>query len=132
MEEAFVWTMFCFWIKVLKPYSENLWKERGVIFTETKDHCIVDGDELLPEFLWDARNWCERCISTPLFNIFDEEDCRMFFNLHNRKRTFHFYDSDYSSDDDSDIEYCYVKQVKGNSVDNVLYQYLKKNKDFEY
>lgn len=118
--------------KFYKPYSENLWKERGVIFTETRDHCIIDGDDLLSEFLWDARNWCERCISTPLFNIFDEDDCRMLFDMHTRKRTFNYYDSEYSSDDDSDVEYYYVKKVKGYSVDNVLYQFLKKNKDFEY
>ncbi|QNL09583.1 hypothetical protein [Clinch densovirus 1] len=118
--------------KFYKPYSANVWQEMGVIFNETKDHCIVDGDKLLSEFLWESRNWCERCICVPLFTIFDEDDCRMFFNMHMRKRTFNYYDSDYSSDDDSDIDYCYVKTIKGNFVDNTLYQFLKRNKDFDY
>ena len=116
--------------KFYKPWSANMWKERDVMFMKTTDHCIVDGHKLLPDFLWDPRNWCERCISTPLFTIYDEYDCRLFFDMHTRKRTFNYYDSEYSSDDDSDVEYCSVKTVKGNSVDNTLYQFLKKNKDF--
>lgn len=114
-----------------KPWSANYWEEKGITYTETNDHCIVPGEKLLEEFIWEPRNWCENCICAPLFRIFDEEDCNFFFGMHSRKRTFNCDNSDYSSDDDSDVEYCYNKTIKGNKIDNILYQFLKRNKELD-
>lgn len=120
---------FSYLSKFYKYYSGNLWQEQGIMFDHVKDHCIVEGDELLEEFVWKAKNWCDNCPTAALFNIIDEEDCRFFYNLHTRKRTFNC-DSDYDTDDDSDVEYCFRRPVRGHFIDNTLYQFLKRNKNF--
>lgn len=115
--------------KFYKPYSDNLWRDKRITFKKISDHTVVKGEDLLSEYIWDPDNWCELCICNPLFKIFDESDCKIFFNFHTRKRTHNCYDSNYSTDDDSDDEdFFVIKNVKGNVMDDTMYNYLKINK----
>ena len=116
----------CFYAEsnFVKPYSENLWKKWGVLYFEHTDHSIILGENLLDEVIWDPDNWCDFCITEPLFFIVDKEECRAQYGLHTRKRSSRFWD-DYSTDDDSDTDYCCVKQVKGNSIDDSMFNFLK-------
>lgn len=89
-------------------------------------------------FLKDVNNWCANCITTPLFKIFDENNCRSVTNLHRRKRSlnvsnysrnfldymhnerqFDHMQSMYHSDDDSDSEDFITYSIQHPSLPNI-------------
>ena len=107
-----------------KPYSENLWKQNRVLYFENTDHAVVKAENILEDVIWDPNNWCDFCVTEPLFFMMDKVECRTQYGLHTRKRSSTFWD-DYSTDDDSDTDYTCVKQVKGNSIDNTMFKFLK-------
>lgn len=107
---------------VFKPYSENIWQEKNIMYYLHTDHTVVDSEYVLEEVIWDSNNWCDYCITEPLFFIIDKETCRVDYGLHTRKRS-NFW-NDYSTDDDSDIDYCSVKRIKGNKIDDCMFKFL--------
>ncbi|MEX5543940.1 hypothetical protein, partial [Pseudomonas poae] len=38
----------------------------------------VDGGFLLTEIIWNSENWCDKCITTPLFKIYNEDENREY------------------------------------------------------
>lgn len=107
--------------KFYTPDSENRWEMQNVVYFEYRDHLIVDGTDLLA-YIWDPKHWCKYCYKGALFKVYDEDDCRYMSNLHTRKRSIP--DSDYSTDDDSDIDVFEYKKVKGNSIPPLMYHFL--------
>lgn len=114
----------CFHEKSLcfKPYSENLWKQNNETYYLHTDHNVVEGEYVLEEVVWDSNNWCDFCITEPLFFIVDKDTCKSDYGLHTRKRP-NFW-NDYSTDDDSDIDYCNIKRIKGNEIDDCMFKSL--------
>lgn len=119
--------------KFYKPYSNNVWQELGITYTKTRTHDVVrNGQVLVEDVLWNAENWCNRCITQPLFRVLDsKEDCMWETPFHNRKRTYRCYESDYSTDDDSDADdYVEMKFIKGNTVPDEEYKRIKLMRDY--
>lgn len=108
-----------------KPYSANMWLERGWVFTRVKDHDVYDREDLLSKVIWDANNWCNECIYEPLWiHILDDIDCLDEFDYHLKRRR--RWSS--SSSEDSDIDYRKESIVLGNRMCSNMYKILKDNK----
>lgn len=117
--------MRCFGIEsqMIKPYSENLWKQQNVTYYEHVDHNVISADEIFSDVIWDTDNWCDRCITEPLFFIVDKDTCRSDYGLHTRKRPTFW--NDYSTDDDSDNDYCHIKRIKGNEIPDAMFKFVQ-------
>lgn len=111
-----------------KPYSANMWLEKGWTFTHIEDHSMYDSEELLENLIWDSDNWCSNCITEPLWtHILDDDDCMEEYDYHlKRRRTWSS-----SSSDDSDINYRRESNVIGNRMSPNMYSIYVKNKWFD-
>lgn len=109
-----------------EPYSANLWLDCNWQFVRIEDHDIYDGDELLQKLIWNEDNWCSNCIIHPLWeHILDDDDCLVNYDYHLRKRR-HW--DDWSSDEESDIDYRRITNILGHRMSPTLYSILKANK----
>lgn len=114
--------------KFYKPFSANWWYENNWIWREHKSHRVVSGEDLLEDVIWIENNWCSVCITTPLFNIMSGSDCAYDdseYYCHSRKRL--LYES--SSSSDSEHAITRLKVIPGNKINDVMYHFIKKNKD---
>lgn len=118
--------------KFYKPYSSNLWEDLGVSYSEAKTHDVIrDGVTLIEEIIWQAENWCSRCITQPLFRVLDKDECMWETLFHNRMRTKRVYEDGYSTNDDSDADdYVEMKFIKGNTVPESEYKRIKLMRDY--
>lgn len=108
-----------------KPWSANMWLEKGWTFTMIQDHSMIDGDKLLKDLIWNEDNWCSECIIEPLWeHILDDDDCLDTYDFHLRRRR--RWSS--SSSEDSDIDYRREINVLGNRMSPTLYSICKENK----
>lgn len=111
-----------------KPYSANMWLEKGWSFKRIEDHSMLDGEELLEHLIWDANNWCSECIIEPLWiHILHDGDCLNDYDYHLKRRR----RLSSSSSEDSDIDYRRETNVVGNRMCPNMYSLYKKNKWFE-
>lgn len=105
-----------------KGYSANLWLENNWTFKRIEDHSIIDGDRLLEDLIWDEDNWCNECITEPLWeHILDDDDCLEDYDYHLKRRR--RWSS--SSSEDSDIDYRRVTNVVGNRMNATMYKWCK-------
>lgn len=108
-----------------RPYSANLWLENGWTFKRIQDHSVLCGDEILDCLIWDKENWCNECITQPLWvHILDDDECLDEFQYHLKRRR--RWSS--SSSEDSDIEYKRETNIVGNRMCLSMFNILKKNK----
>lgn len=121
---------YCFGAKgkFYKPWSANMWLEKGWTFTRVQDHSMISGDMLLENLIWDEDNWCSQCIIEPLWDhILDDEDCLYDYDYHLKRRR--RWSS--SSSEDSDIECRRETNMLGNRMCSNMYLIYKKNKWFD-
>lgn len=118
--------------KFYKPYSNNLWQDLGVSYTEARTHDVIrNGVTLITEVIWHPDNWCSRCITQPLFRVLDKEECMWETIFHTRKRTSNVYEDGYSTNNDSDADdYVEMKFIKGNTVPEPEYKRIKLMRDY--
>lgn len=113
------------YVSVAKPYkfySQNKWQDMGWMFFRLKDHWFVYDDKVCEDVLWQPQFWCSRCVTTPLFKIYDYEDCRSEHGYHLR------WDPNDDSDSEDGMEYFCYDNIVGNSISDCMYEFL--NKDF--
>lgn len=112
--------MRCFQLdsQIYQPHSSNSWKQKNVRYCQHTDHNIVEDISIFIDVIWDTNNWCDNCITEPLFFIVDEDTCRSDYGLHTRKRS--RFSNNYDTDDDSDNDYCHVRQMRGNITANEI------------
>lgn len=56
------------------PDSGDVWKRNGWHFVRVNRHVYVYGVDMLDE-IHDCSNWCSRCITHSLIDIYDQDEC---------------------------------------------------------
>lgn len=60
--------------KIFKRWHGNYWQENKWRFRSVHSHSVVEGEEMI-NIIWQHDNWCYRCITTSLLDIFSEDQC---------------------------------------------------------
>lgn len=102
-QEYYVLCRPCF-LKTSRPnhtdddfdYTEY-WRNKNWTFFNVVTHSVVSPSEFVKNVLKAANSWCDRCILTPLFSLYNWEQCKGESDVHN-------YNSDSDTTDDSLIE----------------------------
>lgn len=78
---------------------KHYWSERGWTFFNVTSHYGCQPDEFVETVLKRESSWCDFCIFTPLFRLYDWDQCEEYTNVHDERT----YDDDSSVDSEESV-----------------------------